>query len=418
MTSAPHSAAPARPTEQPQRARQQLPRFRHDPRRSLLPLSENSAQPARWEVEPQVCGYRKLVHHRERQEVTIPVPVCASPVLVPGVGAVVAGYDGYIRFFNRSLSKVYWKQRLAGPIYASLVVDRSRRRIIAATTGGQVACLDLRGRPVWSMETGLPLYATPLVLPGADLLVLAAFGSRCLGLDLATGDLRFTHELPRPWQAAHGGSAAHRDPYASPVATADGEAVVACAEYVVCLAPDGTERWRRDVDSTIRSSPAALHELGQIVVCSVDGRCHFLDTSSGQPCGSVALGAKVVSSPAVSGNILVAGTEDGTAFGIDIHSRSVRWTAPGYGAHAYSSFTVLPDGNFSAVVGRGNAVGLDREDGRFRWETSQLLGLPEHDPAMDTTPVAGPDGSMYGGSYTGMIYHFRFRPIASEGPPP
>ncbi|MBC7272226.1 MAG: PQQ-binding-like beta-propeller repeat protein [Streptomyces sp.] len=416
MKAVPHS--PARPGSagHPRPAPQPPPRFRHDPRRSVLPLGRGDAPPTRWEVEPQVCGYRKLVHHR-RQE-TIPVPVCASPVLVPGVGAVVAGYDGYVRLHDRSLSKVYWERRLAGPVYASLVVDRSRRRIIAATTHGQVACLDLRGRPVWSVETGAPLYATPLVLEGADLLVLAAFGSRCLGLDLSTGDLRFTRELPRPWQAAHGGSAAHRDPYASPVATAAGDAVVACAEHLVCLTPDGRERWRHDVGATIRSSPAALHDLDQVVVCSVDGRCHFLDTAAGRAVGAVPLGAKVVSSPAVSGDVLVAGTEDGTAFGVDIHRRAVRWSAPGYGARSYTSFTVLPDGSFGAVVGRGNAVSLDRDDGRFRWETSQLLGLPEHDPAMDTTPVAGPDGSMYAGSYTGMVYHFRFRPAAAEEPSP
>ena len=61
---------------------------------------------------------------------------------------------------------------------------------------------------------------------------------------------------------------------------------------------------------------------------------------------------------------------------------------------------------------RGDLVALEVEDGRFRWETTQLLGLSEHDPAIDITPVAEPDGSMYSGSYSGVLYHHRFRPQA------
>src|SRR5207248_10135209 len=152
-----------------------------------------------------------------------------------------------------------------------------------------------------------------------------------------------------------------------------------------------------------------------------DGRCVFLDSGSGDCRGEVELGAKITASPAVSGDVLTVGTRDGTAFGLDVHSREIIWSRPGCAPRDHTSFSVLPDGNFTAVAPHGNAVGLASYDGRFLWETSQLLGLPDHDPAMDITPVAGQDGSMYCGSYSGAVYHFPFRPRGQRkrgGDPP
>jgi hypothetical protein len=80
---------------------------------------------------------------------------------------------------------------------------------------------------------------------------------------------------------------------------------------------------------------------------------------------------------------------------------------------SYTSFSVLPSGDFVAVAEQGDAVCLGREDGAFRWQTSQVLGLPEHEPAMDVTPIAAADGRMYGASYEGDVYTFLFRPTGA-----
>jgi outer membrane protein assembly factor BamB len=337
--------------------------------------------------------------------------------VITGAGVIVAGYDGYTRFYDRALNKVYWKRRLDSAIYASLVLDLGRRRVVAAATSGMVACFDLRGELAWSAHTGVPIYATPTVLPACGVLVLAAFGSRCVGLRLDTGEQVFDRCLPRPWHSAHGGSAAYRDPYASPVTTEAESVIVCCAENVVCLASDGTELWRQEIGHAIKASPVALHATGEVAVCPVDGRCLFLDNRSGQLKGEVFLGAKITGSPAVSGAILAVGTQRDTVAGLEIHGREVVWTSAQGAPREYTSFSVLPDGNFIATSLRGNVVCLRREDGRFLWETSQVLGLADHEPAMDVTPVTGPDGSMYGASYAGHLYHFRFQPVGEESQP-
>lgn len=368
-----------------------------------------------WDREPSLCGVRRFTHRRGSAGDDIAVPVCATPAVVTGVGVIVGGYDGRIRLLDGALQHEFWQRRLDSAIYAALAVDHVRQTVLVAATRGEVACLDLRGRERWRVDTGREFYARPVVLPAADLLVLSAFGSRCLGLDVVTGALVFDRELPRPWSSQFDERAAHRDPYASPVVNADETVVVCCAEHVLCLAPDGSEVWRREIGHAIRSSPVALHDAGELAVCAVDGRCRFLDAGSGAEIAAVDIGAKVVTSPAVSGGTVIVGATDDSVVGIDIAAHRVRWRAKG-APRDHSSFSVLPGGDFVATTSRGNAVARRRDNGAFLWETSQLLGLAEHDPAMDTTPMAAGDGSMYCGSYSGMLYQFRFRPKSDDIP--
>lgn len=388
-----------------------IPAYRHDPVKSVLAGRLDGA--FHWDREPVVCGYRRLSHDSSHLGRTVPVPVSSTPAVVSGAGVVVASDDGRLRFFDPSLTKVYWERRLDRSVYASLVVDSERRHVVVATTSGLITCFDLRGRLVWSTRAEFPVFATPTVLPAFDLLVVATFHSRCLGLALGTGEVVFDRELPRPWSASHGGVAAYRDPYASPVAAADDLAVVCCAEHVVALAPDGTEVWKREIGHAIKASPAVLRGVGTLAVCPVDGRCVLLDAKTGCVEREVLLGAKVTGSPAVSGDVLAVGTQAGTVTALT-SSGEVLWTSPQGAPRAYTSFTVLPDGNFVATAERGNIVCLARDDGRFLWESSQVLGLPDHEPAMDITPVASAAGSMYAASYGGDLYQFLFQPCDEE----
>lgn len=381
--------------------------FRHDPVKLVLP--GGAAGRWHWDHEPIVSGHRRITYDNPKLG-PVPVPVSATPAVIDGLGVVVASDDGFVRCYNRSLTKVYWTRRLNSGVYASLVVDAERGRIVVAGTAGLVVCFDLRGTMVWATEVGWPVFATPVVLPGADVLVVATFHSRCVGLDLATGERLFERELPRPWHAEHGGVASHRDPYASPVATVDGNVVVCCAEHVVCLAQDGTDVWRTEVGHGIKASPAALHDQGEIAVCPIDGRCLFLSARTGALVAEIPSTGKVTASPAVSSGVLAVGTHLGDVSGVDVRTHDVVWTARQVAPRPYTSFSVLPSGDFIATTERGNVACLARLDGRLLWESSQVLGLAEHEPAMDITPVAGSDGRMYCAAYTGDLYEFRFRP--------
>ncbi|WP_405590119.1 PQQ-binding-like beta-propeller repeat protein [Streptomyces sp. NBC_01190] len=392
-----------------------LPAFRHDPVKSVLPGAVGDR--FRWDGEPVVCGYRRLQHHSAVLGRDVPVPVSATPAVLSGVGVVVASDDGYVRLYDPSLTKVYWERRMDSSVYASLVVDRERRRVVVTATSGLMACFDLRGSLVWSAQSPTPVCATPTVLAGADLLVVPAFASRCLGVRLSSGALVFDRPVPEPWSAAYGGTVAHRDPYASPVVTTEGNAIVCCAEHVLCLAPDGSEVWRQEIGSTVKASPATVHATGEVAVCAVDGRCVFLSVRTGEVRGELFLGGKVTASPAVCGAVLAVGTQNDAVTGIDVHTRQPSWQSQQGAPRSYTGFTVTPAGDFVATSARGNAVCLRAHDGRFLWESSQVLGLADHEPEMDITPVVGDAGDMYCASYTGVVYHFQFRARHAEENP-
>ncbi len=88
---------------------------------------------------------------------------------------------------------------------------------------------------------------------------------------------------------------------------------------------------------------------------------------------------------------------------------------PAGGPRDHTSVTILPDGGFAAITNAGNVVCLDPADGSFRWESSQILGLPDHEPPMHITPVASVDGRMYCASYEGDLYQFTFRRPRGDG---
>jgi len=394
--------------------RYDLPAYRHDPSKNVVVLPSIEQARVDWNREPAVCGYRRLVYQPAGGTRTVEVPVSASPVVVSGAGAILAASDGTLSFYDRELSKVYWQHRMDSPVYASLVADPRRRRVVVVATNGLAACFDLRGQLIWSARVGDPVYATPTILPDTDTLVIAAFNSRCLGLDLQTGATVFDSQLPKPWHAAYNSSTAHRDAYASQVTTGEGNVVLCCAEHVLCLAPDGKELWRAEISQSIKASPAALHEHGEVVVAPVNGRCVFLDSRTGQERVALDLGAKVTASPAVSGDLVALGTVDGAVTAVNTRTHAVAWRSAQGAPREYTSVTTLPNGDFVATAASGNVIALRHQDGTFVWETSQVLGLPDHHPAMDITPVAGPDGSMYGASYSGVIYHFRFPYLERE----
>ncbi|WP_324198891.1 outer membrane protein assembly factor BamB family protein [Nocardia amamiensis] len=319
-----------------------------------------------------------------------------------------------MRYYTPDLQIVRWEHRLDGPVYASLVLDTRRKAVLAATTNGTLTCFSLDGAVVWRTTVPGPIYATPAVADELDTLGVATFGSRGLGVDLASGQLLYDFQLPRPWHAAVGGLAAQRDPYASPAITLEGAMVFGCAEHAVCLAPDGTERWHFDAGAAVRASPVVIESTGEVAVCTVSGACHFLSAATGVRVASLSLGGKITASPAVSDSRLVIGIDDGRVFGIDVSTHKTAWTRPEGTPRDHSSFTVLPTGDFIATTSRGNIQGFRRDDGQFLWETSQLLGLGNHRREMDITPIASADGSMYGASYTGELYYFRFRNDAGE----
>ncbi|WP_420365953.1 PQQ-binding-like beta-propeller repeat protein [Curtobacterium sp. L3-7] len=336
------------------------------------------------------------------------VPVSSTPAVVHGVGVVVASDDGRVRFFGQDLERVFWETRLDRSVYSSVVVDTERDRFVVATTGGLVACIGLRGDVAWTRVLPEPVFSTPTILPERRTLVIGTFGSHCVFVDLDDGAVIADVSTPRPWSAALGGLAAHRDVYASPVVRDEDSVVVCSGDHVVAIGRDGTVLWSVDTGATIKASPVVVGD--RVVVAGTNGVVRTLALLDAQEICATTVGARIAASPVVVDGVAVVGDQTGRVHGLDTDRLAPQWQNSTGAPRSYTSFSTLPDGAVIATGFDGDVRCIDPRDGAFRWQSSQVLGLPDHEPEMDITPVAAPDGSLYCASYRGDVYRFAFRP--------
>jgi outer membrane protein assembly factor BamB len=357
-----------------------------------------------WRLEPAVFAAIQLSHNLTNST-KIPVPVCATPIVAKDFGVVIAGYDGYITLYDHALSQEKWRVRLGGGIYASPVVGPEPDTMVVATVNGSVALIDLHGRKRWVAQVESPVYSSPVVIK-EDRIAVATFNHILSILDVANGEVIESIKLPKPWYSLHGGLASSRTPYATPVISSKNNLIVATGDYLVCVNIDLRVLWTVSVGADIRSSPVASYETGLVGVCGVDGVFSFFHETDGRLVRQTQLGAKVTSSPALHENIVVVGTPKKT-FAISVEKAEILWTYDD-AARDYTSYTLSPNGDVIFTGISGNAISLDVINGIFNWETSQLLGWDRHDSQLNTTPVVAENGTMYATSYAGYVYYFGF----------
>lgn len=384
--------------------------YRHQPDKSVLKcnLEHDANHRVNWLKEPVVCGYRKLNYFNKKQAIQVDVPISATPAVVDGIGIIAATDDGFLRFFSADLSRVYWERRLPASVYASLVVDSKRKHIIVCTTSGIVTCFNMAGMMIWLVNLEYPIFATPAIDVKMDLLSIATFHHRGYILSLETGQQYYTADLIPPWYHKNG-LVSYRNPYASPAMTAEGNSLFCSGEYVILISASGEKLWCNGLNEDIKASPIYIESKNEVAVQTVAGNCYFLDCDSGQVIKRIKVNSKITSSGAISGNYLAIGTVTGNVYCIDVVNYKICWIAE-YGApYEYTSITVTPNGHFISTNQRGNITCLDCEDGSFLWETSQVMGLPNHETAMHITPMICDAGYLYCGSYHGDLYQFSFQ---------
>ena len=381
--------------------------FRHQPEKSILRGGKEFPE-YNWKAEPVVTRHRIFKYFNEQRQEDILVPIHASPAIIADIGLVVASDDGYLRFLDPPLERAYWELQLFANVYASLVVDQMRKRVIVATTKGIVAAFNLKGQIEWQVNLERPVFATPAICAEFDLLSVAAFENMGFGLSLETGEVRFAASLPAPWHASLPSLPAFRNPYASPAMTASGDTVFCSGNHVVSLDRQGEVNWQVDLGAEIKSSPVVHLGQGKVAVATVRGDLVFLGLEDGQEYARHRLDDKVTASGAVSGDHLVIGTARGKVHCFHFATHEQVWTRNFGGPFDYTSFTLSPAGDFVATNTDGNAMGIAASDGSFLWETSQVLGLDDHEPGMNITPVLSQDGRMYCASYRGDLYQFTF----------
>ncbi|WP_426625401.1 PQQ-binding-like beta-propeller repeat protein [Leifsonia sp. McL0607] len=367
-----------------------------------------------WLAEPQVEAVTAVEETSLLTGQPVNVAFNGSALGVTGVGAIFAGEDGRVRFFDSTLERTYWTRRMDAGVYSSLVAVPGTEEFIVASVAGMIVRLDLRGRARWVSRLGHSVFGTIAFLHDERTAVIPTFDHRAFLLDLHTGQVVASVDT-------RGGSASRfesafayrRALYASPTVRGDGCFVVADHEAVSCFDPSGTVMWETRAAGLIRSSPVAVGDA--TLTCTTAGVLQRWD-AAGNNEYSVRIGGRIDASATVhSGLLIVSGRGVGTS-SYDVGSGELRWRSPTIDAFEYTSVIALPSGVCVITSERGTVVGLDANTGDFLWETSQVLGRPDRSTSMETTPAICADGSMYVASYSGDCYRFRFPDQQKEDP--
>jgi hypothetical protein len=215
---------------------------------------------------------------------------------------------------DRATGAVRWKALTGGRVRSSPAVADGR--VFVGSMDGVLYALDLTtGAGVWRFETqGTTLFSgdfgydrrtiqsSPAVLDG--LVVVGTRDGTMYALDAATGRER--------WRVSHGMSWINTSPAIHHGVVYAGSSD---ARFVQAVdAASGAERWRSGTPGVVWSSPAVAGDL--VLAGDGAGWLHALDRATGAARWTFRAGAGIHGSPVVAGGLVLVGSLDGTLYAL------------------------------------------------------------------------------------------------------
>jgi outer membrane protein assembly factor BamB len=337
--------------------------------------------------------------------------------------------------------EIKWAHKTAGPVRSTPAVFDGT--VYFGSGDSSLYAIDMRtGNEKWRFKTGGAVHSSPAIVGGA-----VYFTSRdgCLyavGAQTGKQFLKFQTGETLPYQWGF-------DYYISSPLVADGMAYFGSGDgyLYACDIRGGKARWKFDTKSRVRSSPALADNM--VYFGDTNGYFYALDSQTGaQAWRFETEGVKlnpaefgfdrcaIISSPAISGDIVTFGGRDGFLYALDRRTGQQRWRFDHEISWVISSpavsngtlFTGTSDGRFVQAVdlnsgkekwrfkgpetvwsspaicdslvyfgdGGGNFFAVDQRNGNEKWR------FKTRDRIFSSPVVAG--GVVYFGSDDGYLY--------------
>jgi outer membrane protein assembly factor BamB len=303
----------------------------------------------------------------------------AVPTTLPDTGlAMFRGGPGHAGVFpaaSGSYGGIAWRLQTGGPVRSSPIVTDGVV-YVGSNDGTVYAVTADRGVPRWKYDAGSPVSSTPAVT--GSLVVVSAVDGSIHAIAKATGR--------RVWRTPTGPDAKldwgyeSGDVWTSSPTVVDGAVLVGSGDgglYSLDLAT-GKVRWRAATGGRVRSSPTVSGN--RVIVGSYDGKVYAFDRATGKEqwrfethgvdFKSDTFGydrKSIQSSPAVAGEVVLAGARDGFFYAIDIATGKQKWVVDHKISWVNCSASIA-DG--TVFIGSSDAAfvqALDLATGQERW---------------------------------------------------
>lgn len=294
-----------------------------------------------------------------------------------------------------------WRFKADGPIRGAVALAGGRV-YFGSGDGGVYALEQASGAVVWHVQTGGAVASAPAVVGGT--VYVASRDRYVYALDAGTGQEQWRFLMGKPLPYAWG-----FDEYMSSPAVVDGVVFIGSGDgHVYALdAATGQEQWRFLTEGLVRASPAV--DGGTLYAGDTEGWLYALDQQTGaQRWRFGSEGARLdaadfgydrealVSSPALTDDLVVVGGRDGFLYGVERATGVERWRVNHEISWVVSS-PALDDE--AAYVGSSDGrfiQAVDLKTGAERWRTPT--------PGNIWSSVALAEGIAYVGGMEGRLY--------------
>ena len=222
----------------------------------------------------------------------------SSPVVV-GDRVLIGSYDEFLYCLSTRNGSVMWKFKTNGPVHSTPSIANGMA-FIAGCDELFRAIRIADGKEVFNVSSGAYTGASPALRDGSA--IYGTFDNQVLGVNLAQRKIAWIYEHPE-----------RKFPYYSSAAVTSTRIVIGGRDKLVHgLTPAGKGVWTFATRARVESSPAIAGD--RVFVGSNDGRFYVLSLTSGAKLWEFDAGAPLSASPAIANGRIVIGTQDGRLY--------------------------------------------------------------------------------------------------------
>ena len=222
----------------------------------------------------------------------------SSPVVV-GDRVLIGSYDQHLYCLNARSGSVLWKVRTDGPVHATPSISGGMAFIAGCDEWFRAIRIS-DGREVFKVASGAYTGASPALYGGAAF--YGTFDNEVLMVQLAERRIAWRYQHPE-----------RHFPFYSSAAVGNNFVVLGGRDKLVhALNTSGKALWTFASGARVESSPAISG--GRVYVGSNDGRFYVLNLSNGAKLWEFNAGSAVSASPAIANGRIVVGSQDGRLY--------------------------------------------------------------------------------------------------------